>query len=190
MKTPISIIVLLAVTTLLAVGDERKSTNGVEKQITKTVGMDKPAMTDEQRLLAAIPELQWNQDRFVSEGWMKPGQIVMPKANNFSKKDSVRFGLTGEISFLFTDQRLLDCSFYIVDGEAGTTIGNEDWNSLYKAVKAICTSPEKRTGDAKSSAVSWTVMGEVNEYDVKLTRRVFGTTIERGLEILIKPVKK
>ncbi len=54
MKNSISIIVLLAVTTLFAVGDERKSTNGLEKRITRivsTISTNKPAKTDEQRLV-------------------------------------------------------------------------------------------------------------------------------------------
>ena len=54
--------------------------------------------SDEQRLLAAIPQLQWTQEYMISNGWLKPGQQVFEKANNFSRKNYGLFGLTGSAS--------------------------------------------------------------------------------------------
>ena len=121
---------------------------------------------------------------------MKPGLVLLPKANTFSKKGFRRLGVNGEITFLFDAQRLIDCSFYIEDAKVGSSEGNADWVELYKAVKAICTSPETRDGDGESSSISWKISGENTDYELRLTRRVFGKTVERGLEISIRPKKK
>ena len=141
-------------------------------------------------MLKEIPELAWGEQRFVSEGWMKPGQVLLPKANAFSKKGFRRLGVSGEIRFLFDAQRLIDCSFHIEDAKVSSSEGNADWVELYNAVKVICTSPETRDGDGESSSISWKISGENTNYELRLTRRVFGKTVERGLEISVRPKKK
>ena len=190
MKTTLSIVFAVLICATFAFADLTNQTNGIDKRVVKDISTNSPAITDEQRLLKTIPELLWNQDYFVSNGWLKPEQAANPKATNFSKRDFTRFGVNGEISFLFLGQRLAECTFYINDGATGTTEGSEDWAKLYKAVRTICSSLEKRDGNVKSSSVSWAILGGTNQYDVKLTRRVFGTTVERGLEISIRPIKK
>jgi hypothetical protein len=91
---------------------------------------------------------------------------------------------------LFDNERLFDFSFYLADGVVGTSIGDDDWAKLYKSVKLICNSPEKRSRESDSSAIEWTSIGETAEYDVKLARRVFDRIVERSLEISIKPNTK
>lgn len=183
MKIELAIATLFSFRLLVSAADVHNPTNA--PSVTRS-----PSSTSEQRLLAIIPELEWSQERFVAEGWMKPDQVLQPKANNFSKKNVMRFGVPGDVNFLFDDKRLLDCSFYISDGEVGTHIGDDDWTKLYNSIKTICNVPEIRTGDASSSSIYWKISAAAKEYDVRLTRRVFGTTIERGVEISIKPVKK
>jgi len=98
-----------------------------------------------------------------------------------------RLGVVGEIAFLFEKQRMYDASFYIEDSTTGTDEGDAEWTKLYKFVKAICNSPEVRTGDASRSSITWSISGTNAHYEVGLVRRVFGKTVERGLEISIKP---
>lgn len=140
--------------------------------------------TNEQHLLTAVPQLRWTKSYLVSTGWLKPGQVVQPKANMFIKKDYSLLGLRGEIQILF-DQS-------VFKGESPCNVGfwiegEEGFSALYRAIKKALAVPEQRSGDAKSgSRIEWEVKGQASEYHVALVRRVFGNDVERSLEIDIK----
>jgi len=149
--------------------------------------------TDEQRLLAAIPELLWAQEDMttawkadgLTRRWVKPGQIINDKMNHFSDKNYKLFGLNGEVAFLFDKSFLTDFSFFVEDGEVGTRNGDLEFAQLYKVVRGFCSSAETRSGDGTNSKIEWVINGSAKTYRVALTRKVFGRVIERGLEIYI-----
>jgi hypothetical protein len=189
MKTSVVILLAALASALVAIADAQKSTNNSVAPKPPNAETNNAPNSDEQRLLAAIPQLQWTQEYMISNGWLKPGQQVFEKANNFSKKNYGLFGLTGEVSFFFHKRFLNDFSFYIDDGEVGTSKGDAEFAKLYKAVSSICPKSEKRSGDKSSSSIEWAITGSTKKYSVKLTRRVFGERIERGLRIWIDPIK-
>src|SRR6266542_4840943 len=97
MKSSVVILSIVAVAALVAIAGEQKSTNNSVALKPTGTETNNAEISDEQRLLAAIPQLQWTQDYLVSSGWLKPGQKVFEKANNFSKKNYELFGITGEV---------------------------------------------------------------------------------------------
>jgi hypothetical protein len=164
--------------------------------LAQTVETNSLANADGKTLLAAIPELEWTQDYMIANGWMKPGQIVSKKAMMFSKTNYTLLGVTGEIIFNFNDTKQFPRSGYslwlcfeLKDAAVGSTKGDGDFVSLYKALAKICTSPEQRRGlpDRSRSRIEWTEIGATNQYSISLDRRVRGDVVERCLEIYVSP---
>jgi len=131
--------------------------------------------SDEQYLASSIPELTWSKDFMVKNGWLKPGQDPSKKTSYFSKKNYPLLGATGEVQFLFEEERLFNFAFYVDT--------DDDFSTVYQHLRKGLTASEKRSGDAATgSRIEFQIQGE-KSYKVAFVRRIFGKEIERSLEI-------
>ncbi len=114
--------------------------------------------SEEARLLAAFPGLTWTRQRFVDDGWLKPGQTL---TTFFSKKGYPLFGITGkQIQYSFDKDKLFTCSFFVSD--------NSDLAKLNQSLISILGKSGDHVRGSDSDEWRWLIKGTSKSYKIAL----------------------